>query len=251
MARSAIALALGLAVASVSTPSNATVIVQYDSEASQIGFDGFNSLMGTLNSVTLDVTIQPQYRDWLLYVPGSTPQARDVQWSINGLYTLWGWSTSGASFLLPDTNIPITGSGSATVQLDTIITPLGEVSGWFTTFAAGSASFSLNPADFVYDILQGQPRIIVTGNDTGYYNSGTDTTFTIAGAHRLIQLGGECNGYQTGDDFCGGVGYRLTYDYTPAGSVPEPATWAMMLLGFGLVGGALRSTRKGISLTLA
>lgn len=29
-----------------------------------------------------------------------------------------------------------------------------------------------------------------------------------------------------------------------AAAVPEPATWAMMLLGFGLVGGAMRSRRK-------
>nr|WP_243445723.1 PEPxxWA-CTERM sorting domain-containing protein [Polymorphobacter arshaanensis] len=27
---------------------------------------------------------------------------------------------------------------------------------------------------------------------------------------------------------------------TPAGAVPEPASWAMMVAGFGLVGGALR-----------
>lgn len=27
-------------------------------------------------------------------------------------------------------------------------------------------------------------------------------------------------------------------------AVPEPATWAMLLLGFGLVGGAMRSARR-------
>ncbi len=30
-----------------------------------------------------------------------------------------------------------------------------------------------------------------------------------------------------------------------AGGVPEPATWAMMILGFGVIGGALRSRRRG------
>ena len=30
----------------------------------------------------------------------------------------------------------------------------------------------------------------------------------------------------------------------PDGAVPEPASWAMMLGGFGLVGGAMRSRRK-------
>ncbi|MEG8038220.1 PEPxxWA-CTERM sorting domain-containing protein [Sphingomonas sp. LR60] len=32
-----------------------------------------------------------------------------------------------------------------------------------------------------------------------------------------------------------------------AGAVPEPATWAMMILGFGLIGGALRSRRRGVA----
>ena len=31
---------------------------------------------------------------------------------------------------------------------------------------------------------------------------------------------------------------------TQQGAVPEPSTWAMMLLGFGFVGGAMRSRRK-------
>lgn len=30
----------------------------------------------------------------------------------------------------------------------------------------------------------------------------------------------------------------------PTGAVPEPATWAMMILGFGFVGGAIRSAKR-------
>ena len=38
----------------------------------------------------------------------------------------------------------------------------------------------------------------------------------------------------------------LTFQYeaAPTGDVPEPATWAMMIGGMGLAGGALRSRRK-------
>jgi hypothetical protein len=32
-----------------------------------------------------------------------------------------------------------------------------------------------------------------------------------------------------------------------AGAVPEPATWAMMIGGFGLVGGALRRRARAVS----
>lgn len=42
------------------------------------------------------------------------------------------------------------------------------------------------------------------------------------------------------------VNYRLTVtDITNAAAVPEPATWAMMIGGFGFVGGALRRCRAG------
>lgn len=37
----------------------------------------------------------------------------------------------------------------------------------------------------------------------------------------------------------------------PSGAVPEPATWAMMILGFGFVGGAMRSARRRQKVTLS
>ena len=35
------------------------------------------------------------------------------------------------------------------------------------------------------------------------------------------------------------------------GAVPEPATWALMILGFGMVGGMVRRSRKSLRLTYA
>jgi hypothetical protein len=39
-------------------------------------------------------------------------------------------------------------------------------------------------------------------------------------------------------------------DISYAGGVPEPATWAVMLLGFGLIGGGLRMARRKDEMTL-
>lgn len=36
---------------------------------------------------------------------------------------------------------------------------------------------------------------------------------------------------------------RLTYIYEPTAGIPEPAAWALMIVGFGLSGGALRRRR--------
>lgn len=38
--------------------------------------------------------------------------------------------------------------------------------------------------------------------------------------------------------------WTLTLTGAQAGAVPEPATWAMMILGFGFVGGTMRTARR-------
>jgi hypothetical protein len=40
-------------------------------------------------------------------------------------------------------------------------------------------------------------------------------------------------------------------DPDPQGGVPEPSTWAMMLLGFGFIGGAMRSAKRRQRLAVA
>ena len=42
----------------------------------------------------------------------------------------------------------------------------------------------------------------------------------------------------------GAVGYAITVTALNTTAVPEPATWALLIFGFGAVGGALRSAKK-------
>ena len=41
-------------------------------------------------------------------------------------------------------------------------------------------------------------------------------------------------------------GGSTTYNFELAGAVPEPSTWAMLILGFGVIGGALRRRRTTV-----
>ena len=52
--------------------------------------------------------------------------------------------------------------------------------------------------------------------------------------------------YQLGTPFFGSLGgvFSIDRDSGSTGSVPEPASWALMLGGFGMVGGAMRSRRR-------
>lgn len=43
------------------------------------------------------------------------------------------------------------------------------------------------------------------------------------------------------------VNWRFENSFAPIGAVPEPGTWAMMILGFGLAGGVLRRRRVRVT----
>jgi hypothetical protein len=59
---------------------------------------------------------------------------------------------------------------------------------------------------------------------------------------KLVIIGNTLSGWQNTDaDF-------LVRTAAPVGGVPEPASWTMLILGFGAVGGALRRRRTGVSL---
>ena len=120
----------------------------------------------------------------------------------------------------------------------------------FSFFYAGNASDAGSVV--VYDGLNGTGNILAT----------------LA----LVPNGGQCAGDPNGFPFCNfspfgvefdgtamsvdfaGVANQIAFDNITLGSavpgnpaVPEPATWAMMIMGFGLVGGALRRPRRVVA----
>jgi len=75
-----------------------------------------------------------------------------------------------------------------------------------------------------------------SGDPTGGFCNFTNAGVSFSGIAHSINFGGTAG--QTGYD-------NITFGSAVAqGGVPEPASWAMMLGGFGLVGGAMRVRRK-------
>jgi PEP-CTERM motif-containing protein len=89
-----------------------------------------------------------------------------------------------------------------------------------TVFDSGNCSFCV--------IENGQTKFTITGNVTAI--STLDFTFSPeVGSGRQFRVMG-------------------VDDNNPGGGVPEPATWAMMILGFGGVGGLMRRRRETMAL---
>ena len=226
-----------LALSAAAVPASAATIVQHDDELLLKGFDPFDVSLGTLNSVTLAVSLFHP-RAWFMTVPSDVPTSAQVAWSVNGMWHLPGSNATGGA----DVFLPLLGSGTTTVDLPFVGD--GVAAGLFTVFTSGGGSMTMNMGAFLGD------RILFNGRDLGFADaSGSDTTFTITGSHNLIRLASVCYGEEGADptieDYCGSTNYTLTYNYTPhAAAVPEPGTWAMMLLGFASIGMALRRARR-------
>jgi hypothetical protein len=76
-----------------------------------------------------------------------------------------------------------------------------------------------------------------------------DTPFQSYGVQFVAGQAGTVSAYlQTvGDDNFGPIADNLLLDITPGAGVPEPASWALMIGGFGLVGSALRRRRAAFA----
>ena len=93
---------------------------------------------------------------------------------------------------------------------------------------------------------------LISFDFSSYYGSGLNVS---AAGYGTISLGAYTGGTYLADfsnitsvTFSSdGYNYNVLDNIQLSGGVPEPASWAMMLGGFGLVGGALRSRRKAVS----
>jgi hypothetical protein len=161
---------------------------------------------------------------------------------------------AGASAANAAITIGTTGSTSGTMSVTNVDSPtpnrltfdtIGASAGTVTSFFDFSESFN---STAVFAIVTTDGTLTLEALQPG--GGGTNIT-SVTGTGNNLTLN---TGLLTA-----GTLYRLTYtgNLTTAGNisgnatftaVPEPATWAMMLLGFGGIGFAMRRRRRGLAL---
>ena len=140
-----------------------------------------------------------------------------------------------------------------------------------------TASFQIdsNPAPAVRDSGRGFVILDVEGNfpgalagiaDLTFYNSAlggglyiydfyADSTLLLTDGPQLYSGSEDAPIFNTGtfalSDFSGTGTYTLTISNPNVAAVPEPATWGMMILGFGMIGAASRSRKVKTSVKFA
>ena len=92
------------------------------------------------------------------------------------------------------------------------------------------------------------------GTSSGCFSSGCGNTGWIQSTYNIgtagsykIRFGATNFGdtaFQSGLAFTG-----ITIAGEPVGAIPEPATWMMMLMGFGLIGAAMRRKRQNVQVS--
>lgn len=152
-------------------------------------------------------------------------------------------TSAGLHWVTPGQSVDIHGGSSMGYP-----TVLASASITINSHTQSSSGYAFNE---IYMNYGGSPQLYVESDDEGmeFYN--------------YLEPTGPSNGWATSNfaDFDGdvigqegegyyGIGNSWVYlvnqhlTISSEGAVPEPATWAMILSGFGLVGGALRSRRK-------
>jgi len=202
--------------------------VQYDTPLADQGFTYFDSSLGTLESVQLQVT--PNFtREFQAIYPGHLDTASVA------------WDTSSA----PNCAVcaGLTAKGEADLTLAYSDALMGSYDYFQVNFTGPAEAYKFNPLAFVNPPFP-EYRKYLTSSGPGLYDESLDGLFrttnggTIRNASPVL-----CTSYRS----CDFSLYQLTYTYAPGG-VPEPSTWALMLIAFGAMGMAMRRRKQRLAL---
>jgi hypothetical protein len=151
--------------------------------------------------------------------------------SQNGSVTLQNGSHSGVAaepMNDPTQYLAISG-GSYTLQGTT---GFDKMSFYWGSIDGGNRIDLLDANGATFYTLFGNSPLLTWSSDGNWFGDWSNRTVSFASDQKIY---GAKFSYE-------GTAFEL--DNVAFGSVPEPATWGMMIVGFGLIGAALRTSRK-------
>lgn len=171
------------------------------------------------------------------------------------------WDLAGGTAYANNT---INGAWLANNMVSRWITPTPNPNQSLDPFSNGSYNYSLT-----FDLTGFLPK---TGSFTGRFAVDNTVRSIVLNGVTLAATGGSFNrwtSFGATSGFVAGVntltfntvnfaqnggnpaGLRVEFLSSSIAAVPEPATWAMMILGFGLIGGAVRSRKANVTTRVA
>lgn len=170
----------------------------------------------------------------------------------NGSTGITGWTVTNNSVdIVAGYNGMVAASGAQLLDLVGFGAPNGAITQTFQTVAGQAYTFSFAYSHNFGNTASASANFSITGLSTLLNGSVTHNTAGINGAN----LGwATYTGSFIGDgslatlafnNTAGGPSGGLLLDSVSVNSVPEPATWGMLILGFGMAGGMLRRRKTG------
>ena len=176
-----------------------------------------------------------------------------------------GFTLTGAGYLIQsgDNNLGAAPAAGPTDATDDRSAYLSIYDGWAKLMgdtAFHSVSFFWGSMDNynAFDLLDAQGNVFQTilsggvpaGGNGDQLGSWTNQRVTVTSSDAIygVQLRSTTPAFEADNFFFSG---HAIDNQINVGGVPEPASWAMMLVGFGAVGGAIRSQRRKVSFATA
>jgi hypothetical protein len=195
-------------------------------------------LFASSASATTFISTPFQGATFTITTVSSTEFTFDIT-GVNALSGDWATATDLAAFAFANIGGTAGGISAQRITLGSpptnIGSPTAATPGGLGAGGAGGCNNSGN-SFFCFDI---DPGIAVSGQSELKF----DITATSGAFNYLVNphLKIDWSGSADSDD---PIGNLYSQDIGGAHGVPEPATWAMMLVGVGMIGGVMRSRRK-------